>query len=143
MKFPYCHLLTSHPLRLWKSLPLITVKVFNEDKSKLLCCALVDSGAEKSLFHIEVAGELGLNLRNMEEEVFSGVEGGRLTAKMAQVPIQIVGEDCAISIPMGFVDNLGFFGILGQEGFFDSYIISFNRKKLEFELKGNEKKTPR
>ena len=71
----------------------------------------------------------------MEEEVFSGVEGGRLTAKMAQAPIQVVGENRVISAPMGFIDNFGFFGILGQEGFFDSYVISFNRKKLEFELK--------
>ena len=67
--------------------------------------------------------------------MFSGFEGGRLTAKMAQVPIQVVGENRVISAPMGFIDNLGFFGILGQEGFFDSYVISFNRKKLEFELK--------
>jgi len=136
MKFPYYKLPPKKSSAPWKPVPLIPIKVFDEKKIRSFeCLALVDSGADKSLFNAEIARELGINLSGADEEDFNGIEGGKLPAKVKEVYIQVIGDNEIFSIPVGFIENLGFLGILGQQGFFDKFFVTFNRRKLELELK--------
>ncbi len=136
MKFPYQKLPARDSSQRGKPVPLIPIKLFDHRKvASFECYALVDSGADKSLFNAEVARELTIDLRNAPEEPFSGIEGGVLMAKMANIFIQVTGDDKVFDIPVGFIENLNLFGILGQEGFFDQFTVTFKRRKLELELK--------
>lgn len=135
MKFRYQKIPSTNPGEPWEPLPLVPIRVINTNNDKMVeCFALLDSGAEKSIFHVAIANELGINLARAIDENFSGLEGGRVPAKVINISIQVVGDAELVKIPIGFVKNLAFAGILGQEGFFDRYKISFIRSRLQIEL---------
>lgn len=84
MKFDYYQIPTGSPDRPYKYLPLIPLKIFGAQRGKfLLGEALLDSGAEKSLFDMEIAKELGISLGGAAAEAFSGVEGFLLASWMS------------------------------------------------------------
>ena len=136
MKFPYIKIPTSDPVKPWKPLPLIPIRVFDETgDSSLEILALLDSGADKSLFNAEIAKVLKIDLSTASEENFTGIEGGVLKAKVKTIHLQMVRDTEIFEVPIGFIENVGFSAILGQEGFFDKFSITFNREKLEIEIK--------
>ncbi|MGH7909323.1 MAG: hypothetical protein ACRENW_05680, partial [Thermodesulfobacteriota bacterium] len=62
MKFPYIKVPTPDLLRPWKSLPLIPIRVFIETRASFLdILALLDSGADKSAFNLEIAKVLKID----------------------------------------------------------------------------------
>ena len=126
MKFPYLKLPSSDPRLKWIARPYIQVKLTGPKASRI-GYALIDSGADRSLFNIQIAEKIGLDLTKAPEEVFGGIEGGNLKAKLHKVKLQIVGISEEIEILAGFVDSGGVAAILGQEGFFDAYKIKFER----------------
>ncbi len=126
MKFPYLKLPTRDPKLKWTTRPYIPTRLIGS-KGVWEGYALIDSGADRSLFNIQIAERIGLNLNNAPEEFFGGIEGGILKAKLHKVKMQIVGISEEIEILVGFVDSGGVAAILGQEGFFDAYRIKFER----------------
>jgi hypothetical protein len=74
MKFPYLKIPHSNPSKKWISRPIILVTLHGP-KGSVNVNALLDSGADKSLFSSQIAEEIGLDLKEGEEEVFSGIEG--------------------------------------------------------------------
>jgi len=96
--------------------------------------AIVDSGADKSLFDAEVGKDIGLDVESGEVEYFGGIGGNRINAFVHRVQMQVIGIDKIIEIPVGFTENLGISGILGQEGFFDAFRIKFEKDHDTFEI---------
>lgn len=136
MIFPYVKVPTPDPLIPWKFLPLIPIRIFNNRRDTFLeILALMDSGAEKSVFNEEIAKALEIDLSEAREEKFTGIEGGVLRAKVKNIALRIVGGKEIVGIPVGFLENAGFSAILGQEGFFEQFAITFNKKKLEIRIK--------
>lgn len=127
MKFPYIKFPSSDPKRKWISRPYVPLKIIGQ-KGVWEGYGLIDSGADKSLFNTEIAEEIGLDLDESQPENFSGIEGGKLTAKLAKVKIQIAGFE-EIKIIAGFVNSPAVGVILGQEGFFDEFRIKFERDR--------------
>ncbi len=135
MTFSYYKLPTGIPERPWKYLPLVPLKVFSPERDAfVLGYGLVDSGAEKSLFDIEIAHELGIDLTSAATEVFSGIEEGKMEVYVTDVTVMVSG-DTHITIPVGFTEQSSPFIVLGQEGFFDAYKITFNRSDFTFEFR--------
>lgn len=126
MKFPYLKLPNFDPKLKWTARPYIQVKLTGPTGS-CLGYALIDSGADRSLFNIQIAEKIGLNLIDAPEENFGGIEGGNLKAKLHKVKLEIVGMNEEIEILAGFVDSSGVATILGQDGFFDSFRIKFEK----------------
>lgn len=126
MKFPYFKFPSSDPKRKWVSRPLIPISLIGP-RDTCKGYALVDSGADRSLFNMEIAEKIGLDFKNTLTENFSGIEGGILRAKIQRVELQVVGMTNKIEINAGFVDTPYVSAILGQEGFFDAYKIRFER----------------
>ncbi|MGB8673915.1 MAG: hypothetical protein WCD27_06135 [Candidatus Acidiferrales bacterium] len=100
------------------------------------CYALVDSGADDCIFPTSFGTQLGLNVPTGKQYPFGGAGGGAI--QMAyffdlQLAIPQVGK---YSIPIGFTDALESvgLGLLGQNGFFDRFRVSFNLKKGIFTL---------
>ena len=89
--------------------------------------ALLDSGADKCLFSNQYAKEIGLDLKNGEEEIFSGIEGGQVKSYLHKIELQIIGDSNKIRVIVGFTNAPGVNAILGQEGFFDAFRIKFER----------------
>lgn len=126
MKFPYIKFPSKDPKRKWVSRPLIVVRIFGK-KGVWEGYALIDSGADRSLFNLEIAKDIGLDLTESQVENFSGIEGGSLKARLHEVKLQIVGMEEKIKIVAGFVRSDAVSAILGQDGFFDNFRIKFER----------------
>jgi len=133
MKFSYFKIPTLDPKRKWISRPIIPVTLFGP-QGKIIVDALIDSGADKSLFHVELAQEIGLNLKIKRSEFFGGIEGGRVKSFLSPIRLQIMGMDEIIEIMAGFTSARGVSAILGQEGFFDAFKIKFERRRNRIEI---------
>lgn len=132
MKFPYIKFPSSDPKQKWISRPYIPLKIIGQ-RGIWKGYSLIDSGADKSLLNTEIAEEIGLDLDESQLENFSGIEGGKLEARIANIRLQIAGFE-EIKIVAGFVNSATVGVILGQEGFFDEFRIKFERDYGVFEI---------
>ena len=132
MKFSYRKTPSDDPSQRWFSRPIIDVTV-SGDKSTTVA-ALVDSGADISLFNVEVAEYIGLDVEKGRIVYVGGVGEGRLKAYLHKVKLQVEGIEKAVEVPIAFTENLGVSGILGQEGFFDTHRIKFEKDHDTFEI---------
>lgn len=126
MKFPYFKLPSFDPNLKWIARPYIPIRLTGP-KGFWEGYGLIDSGADRSLFNIQIAEKIGLNLAGGQLENFGGIEGGTLRASLQKVSLQVIGMSREIEITAGFVKSTGVAAILGQEGFFDSFRIKFER----------------
>lgn len=126
MKFPYIKLPFSDLKLKWVSRPYIPIRLTGPE-GFWEGYGLIDSGADRSLFNIQIAEKIGLNLGESHFENFGGIEGGVLKAVLKKVKIQIIGMDETIEITAGFVKSEGVAAILGQDGFFDAFRIKFEK----------------
>ena len=111
--------------------PIVNFKA--KSKSNFIdVSALIDSGATISIFKLEVADFLGIDIRNGEETFLRGV-AGRIQGYIHNVTILIAGK--TITIPIVFSKEYSVsFNILGRNTFFDSFKIIFDEKNKVVEL---------
>lgn len=126
MKFPYIKLPLSDPKLKWVSRPYISIRLTGP-KGTWEGYGLIDSGADRSLFNIQIAEKIGLNLTKSQTQNFGGIEGGNQEAKLSKIQLQVIGMDETIEIVAGFINSSGVSAILGQEGFFDNFRIKFEK----------------
>lgn len=138
MKFPYLKTPHSNPNKKWISRPIIPVTLFGP-KGSVNVHALLDSGADKCLFSNQLGEEIGLDLKEGEEETFSGIEGGQIMTYLHKIHLQIIGDSNKISVIVGFTDAPGVNAILGQEGFFDAFRVKFERDCDTIEINPSKK----
>ena len=87
--------------------------------------AYVDSGASWSIFHLDVAQLLGLNLRRMKRHYISLGNGSVLPIYVGHITVRFAGAE--FMAPAGFSDALRIgFNLLGRAGFFDRFLMCFN-----------------
>lgn len=129
MKFPYIKLPALDPKLKWIVRPYIPIRLTGP-KGFWEGYGLIDSGADRSLFNIQIAEKIGLSLSGVSNfENFGGIEGGTIKASLHEVKVKIVGMDEEIKIRAGFVNSSGVAAILGQDGFFDAFRIKFERNR--------------
>jgi len=139
MKFPYVKVPTNDPRRKQIRRPIIPISLAKPAQAgfiskSIMIDALLDSGADKCLFHVELAKELGLNLEEGEREFFGGIEGGRIVTYIHKVQICVPDINGLAEVWAGFADAPGVFAILGQDGFFDAFRIKFERDRNIIEI---------
>jgi len=97
--------------------------------------ALVDSGATVSLFHISVADDAGIDLRDAEREYLAGVGGYVLAYIKKEVEVEIEGLG-KLKVPVAFTEYItSDLAILGRQGFFEQFEIVFREWRRELELR--------
>jgi len=133
MKFRYLKFPSADPTKKWVSRPLIPIQI-QGPKGKWEGYALIDSGADRSLFNFEIAKIIGLDIFNKQIEYFGGIGGTRIPAYLHPIRLQILGFSEVIETRAGFADSPGIGAILGQEGFFDAYRIKFERDRGVIEI---------
>ncbi len=95
--------------------------------------ALVDSGATISLFHISVADDAGIDLRNAEKEYLAGVGGYAPAYIKKELEIEGLGK---LKVPIAFTEYISSdLAILGRQGFFEHFEIVFREWRRELELR--------
>jgi hypothetical protein len=116
--------------------PVIPV-VLTHKGTRLGYEVLVDSGADMCIFHAEIGEALGIDiLKGKKQEVF-GVGGKASVYYMHKVTIAVGGWE--YNIDAGFLPDVSGrvmrFGLVGQQGFFSNFKVSFDLSKESIELK--------
>ena|SRR3989344_4963242 len=97
--------------------------------------ALIDSGADLCIFDAQLATILGVSLGKGKKKKVGGITGNLQFFYVHQVIIEVGGWD--YEIEAGFMPNIPpyGYGILGQTGFFENFVVKFDYSKAEVEIK--------
>lgn len=95
---------------------------------------LVDSGADISVFDASLAGIFGINLVKGIRKQIIGATGFPENIYLHTILIKV--GDIKFKIEVGFMNiSTNSYGIIGQKGFFDKFVVKFDLNKKEIELK--------
>ncbi len=90
--------------------------------------ALVDSGADYSIFHAEIGEAIGLNVRKGKSVRFAGVSG--ISQEGFRHPVQLQVRNREFQTIVVFAYHLGIpYGILGQAEVFKQFVVVFDRER--------------
>ena len=111
----------------------ISIKIKN---NTIRYAALVDSGADFCIFDGEIGEYLGLDVRTGQKETFGGIQPSSPSeAFLHDISINIGGWDYTTTVGFSHDISQHGYGILGQKGFFDIFVVNFDLAKEEIELK--------
>lgn len=116
--------------------PRIQIKVSNPtNQSFSRVIALIDSGASANLFTAEIADSIGIKqLETGEEHSFYGISGQLAKAYGHEVIMEVGGHNFKSKIYFSR-DVRPETVLLGMIGFFDHFVVTFDRPKETIELK--------
>ena len=138
MKFRYRKLTLSPPSDfLGKAIfkPIIPIKI-SDSEMTLQYGALIDSGADFCIFDAGIGEYLGLNIKSGTEIQFGGIQSlGGAKAYVHQVSIEIGGHQFKADVGFSYDISKNGYGILGQKGFFDKFVVKFDLQKEDLEIK--------
>ncbi|MBI3020043.1 MAG: retroviral-like aspartic protease family protein [Parcubacteria group bacterium] len=112
--------------------PMVEIEIFGA-KGKMKQLALIDSGADVSLFNYEIAEFIGIDLSNAKKFPVIGVTGMGEFDVVDEVEIKVEHLE-KTKIPVGFIKSQHVAALLGQEGFFDHNRIRFEKDHDTFEI---------
>lgn len=113
--------------------PLIPVTLSAGRKSARLL-ALIDSGADNTIFSRQVAAMLGLDLRRAPADSFCGTSGHEQLARYRKLTVQVGAVNYQALV--GFTElPCEVAGILGQDGFFDQFVVTLDQSRGRIILK--------
>jgi predicted aspartyl protease len=112
--------------------PVLMLELKAEDGSVLEVPALVDSGADTTTVNIQYAEALGIRLG--EEGAILGIAPGKVKRRMGHLLFKIKHTDFELDVPAWYVDSENVGVLLGQEAFFDTFKIKFEKSRGVFEI---------
>jgi len=112
-----------------ESYPIIEIELIGPQR-RVKTLALIDSGANVSLFRPEIAELLGISLEGGKEISLFGI-GGEIKGYLHQIPIEINRDqfDCKIIFSREMGTSIS---LLGRDNFFLPFLITFNEKFQRF-----------
>lgn len=113
--------------------PVIPLEIEYQGRS-VIYQVLVDSGADVCIFHSFVEEVLGLDLTKGRKQYVMGLGGEPQSYYIHPVNIRVRGV--TIPVEAGFLPSIGInqYGVVGQSGFFERFVVSFDRLKKSFQL---------
>ena len=93
--------------------------------------AIIDSGATRCMFHCDIGRFLALDIRSGEKEVTQGI-GGLTDTYLHDIALYIPGGP--VTIKAAFKEDLPIPALLGMNGFFEHFVITFNQSALMCEI---------
>lgn len=113
--------------------PIIPVEIHHKNL-EVPYEVLVDSGADISIFDASIADILGITLVKGIKQQIVGATG--FPEDMYLHTIYIKVGKLRSKIEVGFIDmHANSYGIVGQKGFFDIFVVKFDLVKKEVELR--------
>ena len=110
--------------------PLIEIVLIGP-KERIKMLALLDSGADYSLFNLEIAERLGIKKENNEKVELQGVVGEPFWGYLHRVPIQVENKVFNCKIVFSNVKTT----LLGRDNFFLPFLVTFNERQQKVSLK--------
>jgi hypothetical protein len=123
--------------------PYLSIVLRNGCHTSPIVVALVDSGADRPIFPMEMAADfLQLDLSQAESWPFRGLGNVLQQSKLAEVRLAVLTEDDTtrafeVTAVCAFCDTFGFpatGGVLGQNGFFSRFRTTFHQPYKYFEI---------
>lgn len=115
--------------------PIIPIKISRTDVV-VKYAALIDSGADFCIFHAGIGEYLGLNVKSGIEVGFGGIQNvGNAKAYLHKVNLEILEIQFKADIGFSYDISDRGYGIFGQKGFFDKFIVKFDLNKEEIEIR--------
>jgi hypothetical protein len=116
-----------------ESLPIVSVRLACKGKNQKVW-AIIDSGADVSVFNADIASLLGIAPNTGSPYPLSGLVGGSIDAWLHPVELTL-GEFSSVAINVAFTNtSMPEASVLGQRGFFDNFQIRFQRYKNQIEI---------
>ncbi len=110
------------------ALPIIEI-VLRHDARSVVASALVDSGADSSLFDADLAAALGLNRRSAQQHTNIGADGAEFTTlRWPDAPIELLFESEQIPFEGSFIafpPGATRINLLGRGDFFQRFVVQF------------------
>ena len=96
---------------------------------------LVDSGADGNIFDAEIGRILNIDIEKGERRRVAGITGIPEDYYVHPVTIKVGGWE--YKTQAGFLPNIARlgYGVVGQKGFFDIFIVKFDLLKTSIELR--------
>lgn len=97
---------------------------------------LIDSGADSNIFSSDIADIFGIDITSGAKGKVAGITGESKTIYFHYLDLGIGGK-LFKNVRVGFLKEMGkyAYGVVGQRGFFDIFIVKFDLIKEEIELK--------
>ena len=116
-----------------KYLPMIPLAL--RGKERIETIGLVDSGAAFSIFKPSFADILGINIRRGERVLAEGISG-RIQVDVHEIEMEVEGIQfkCRVGFSPHYSASIN---IIGREGFFHHFIITFDEKHRKVILEEN------
>ncbi len=114
--------------------PIIPLEICNGEKC-VRHYVLVDSGADFNVLDAEIGTAIGLDIKKGVKGKVFGIAGKGTDYYMHKVDVKVGGR--LFSVEAGFMPNppQNGYGVVGQKGFFDIFVIKFDLLKKQIELK--------
>lgn len=114
--------------------PLIPIQITSDKKTSLKFEALVDSGADKSLFPVDIGESIGLDFSKIKPNKARGIGGFQITTYSSPIILKIKNRQ--FETVADFSKEIDY-PLLGRNGFFNLFSkVEFDGKKqrliLEF-----------
>ena len=117
-----------YALRRDKEFPIIPITLISKNV-EIDTDALIDSGANISVFREEIAECLEIAIENGEEILLHGL-GGRIVGYMHELTVKIDDEEFPCKVVFSRELTVGL-NILGRAGFFEYFQVRINERKKE------------
>jgi hypothetical protein len=93
--------------------------------------AIIDSGATRCMFHADIGRFLGLDIQSGHLEKTQGI-GGSTDTWLHEICIYLPGGP--VNIRAAFKEGLPVAGLLGMNGFFEHFMVTFIHSALHCEI---------
>lgn len=115
--------------------PFIPIRIinFNDRDKTLYLKALIDSGADVSIFPKSVGDAISLNIENEKILKIKGIGGQQIDTYLHKIIFEVGGWKLPSFACFASVETT--FPILGRDGFFSLFEIKLNYSKEIIELK--------
>lgn len=120
--------------------PLIAVKLLADDGRHILIDALIDTGADVSLFPQQLAEQLGFDMSRPPDGMVSAAVGGECSYRLRDVTLELCRPPEVVrwQASVGFVDRTMSYAILGTRGFFEFFDLNYSARTHRVEITASE-----
>lgn len=115
--------------------PVIPIEIIFGEKT-VPYEVLVDSGSDNNIFDAQIAEILGVDLFSGKKSLVSGITGVAEPIYLHKLDLKVGGQ-LFEDVEVGFLKKISPFGygVVGQKGFFDTFVVKFDLLKEEIEVK--------
>ncbi len=115
--------------------PVIPIQIIYKE-TIIFYEVLIDSGADANIFSYDIADIFGIDITRGERGKVVGITGESKELYFHYLDFRIGGQ-LFKNVRVGFLEEMGqyAYGVVGQKGFFDIFLVKFDLLKKTIELK--------